>query len=145
MEDPATNFSGDFNLTSRFAPYGGVYTQIVMGNFLGNPLSVPLLFYLSQGPAQTEWAMRVLTPTNSSVEQTPLTQGPEFYSSNAPAAVRAGSVVAGDFNGDGKDRDRAFDRKSDYCFLFCGSRDAYHHANRRPFFAAALCERHCNA
>lgn len=104
MEGPITNFTGDFNLNSRFAPYGGVYTQVVTGNFLGNRLAVPLLFYLSQGPSQTEWAMRVLTPPNPNVEQS-LTQGPEFYSLNAPgvAVPTTGSIVAGDFNGDGKD------------------------------------------
>jgi hypothetical protein len=105
MKDIATNFSSDQTLTSRFKPYGGVYTQVVMGNFLGNGLSTPLLFYLSAGPTKTEWAMRALTPVDVNTEQMPLTQGPEFYSLNKPATAvpQTGSIVAGDFNGDGKD------------------------------------------
>jgi hypothetical protein len=104
MLDVATHFSASQTLSSRFTPHGGIYTQVVMGNFLGNYLSTPLLFYLSQG-AQTEWAMRVLTPADVNTEQMPLTQGPEFYNPYQPGASvpQTGSIVAGDFNGDGKD------------------------------------------
>lgn len=105
LSDPATNFQGYMTLKTGFNPYGGVYTQIVMGNFLRNFLATPLLFYLSNGQNQTEWAMRVLTPTDPKTEQLPLTEGPEFYSFNHPgtAVPITGSIVAGDFNGDGKD------------------------------------------
>jgi hypothetical protein len=49
--------------------------------------------------------MRVLTPVDANTKQVPLTQGPEFYSLNKPgvAVPQTGSIVAGDFNGDGKD------------------------------------------
>ncbi len=105
MQDLATKFSGNQTLSSRFAPYGGVYTQVIMGNFVGNYLSTPLLFYLSQNSTKTEWAMRVLTPNDVKTEQMPLTQGPEFYKLSKPgsAVPQTGSIVAGDFNGDGKD------------------------------------------
>ncbi len=105
MQDSATKFSGNQTLSTRFAPYGGVYTQVVMGNFVGSGLSTPLLFYLSQNSTKTEWAMRLLTPTDLKTEQVPLTQGPEFYSLSKPGAAvpQTGSIVSGDFNGDGKD------------------------------------------
>jgi hypothetical protein len=105
IQNIATKFSGKQTLTSRFVPHGGIYTQVVMGNFLGNGFSTPLLFYLSNGPSNTEWALRVLTPTDPSAEEMPLTQGPEFYELDTPGVPvpQTGSIVAGDFNGDGKD------------------------------------------
>jgi len=93
-------------LKSSFSPAGTVYTQVVMGDFNGDGLADPLAFYTNtnfNGPAEVKWGMVAITaydPTKPS----DFTTGPELFRDSAtlPAPV-AGTIVVGDFNGDGRD------------------------------------------
>ncbi len=93
-------------LKSSFSPAGTVYTQIIMGDFNGDGLADPLAFYTNtnfNGSAEVKWGMVAITaydPTKPSDFRT----GPEFFRDSAtlPAPV-AGTIVVGDFNGDGRD------------------------------------------
>ena len=99
--DPLTKFSNQTELTTRFRPYGTVFTQVALGNFLGNNLDDPLVFYVSLDRQQVEWGMRAIVAADPKNEGTP-TVGPEFYGNTEPVPV-TGSIVTGDFNGDGRD------------------------------------------
>lgn len=105
LSDPLTGFSSSVELASGFEPFGTVSTQIVMGDFLGNHLDEPLAYYASNNQT-AEWGMKVLYPADVNTEAVP-DQGPELVGNNGgsrqlPVPV-TGSIVTGDFNGDGKD------------------------------------------
>lgn len=93
-------------LKSSFSPAGTVYTQVVMGDFNGDGLSDPLAFYTAtnfNGPAEVKWGMVAMTasdPTNPWDFTTGSEFGEDTKSLNAPVA---GTLVIGDFNGDGRD------------------------------------------
>jgi hypothetical protein len=105
IADPLTAFNSSVTLASAFQPHGAVFTQILMGDFLGNRLDEPLAFYASDS-ALADWGLKVLYPSDSKTEATP-SQGPELHGDNggnsqSPVPV-TGSFVTGDFNGDGRD------------------------------------------
>jgi hypothetical protein len=94
------------SLKSSFSPAGTVYTQVVMGDFNGDGLSDPLAFYTStnfNGPAEVRWGMVAMTAADPT-QPWDFATGPELggdtTSLNAPVA---GTLVVGDFNGDGRD------------------------------------------
>jgi hypothetical protein len=91
-------------IQTKFAPYGQVYSQVVMGDFNGNGYSDALLFYVSVGSNQIEWGLSILSATDVN-DTTQWSIGPQFYNF-APSGVQVpitGSIVAGDFNADGRD------------------------------------------
>ena len=100
-DPPVGGFQKNIQLESSFKPYGAVYTQLAMGDFNGDGLSDPLVFYLSLNASKIEWGMKVLTAADPNAEGS-LKEGPEFHSSGDPVPV-TGSIVVGDFNGDGRD------------------------------------------
>ncbi len=89
-------------LTSKFAPFNTVYTQVVMGDFNGDGLADPLGFYASVDLAgAVQWGMTALTAVDPT--QGPyLKTGPQLYGNTQLSPV-PGSIVVGDFNGDGRD------------------------------------------
>ena len=89
-------------LTSKFAPFNTVYTQVVMGDFNGDGLADPLGFYASVDLAgAVQWGMTALTAVDPT--QGPyLKTGPQLYG-NTQLSPIPGSIVVGDFNGDGRD------------------------------------------
>src|SRR3569833_2135051 len=106
VADPVTQTKLTQPIGSKFAPAGGVYTQVVMGNFDGRGLSEALLFYAStagQGNAQLGMTIVAATQSNAA-EPFALTIGPELFThvTNGFGPI-TGSIVAGDFNGDGRD------------------------------------------
>ncbi len=89
-------------LQSSSAPSGMVQTQVVMGDFNGDGLADPLVFYSSStGPAASSWSLKALTAADPT-KAGPLREGPELSHDSAPIPV-PGSIVVGDFNGDGRD------------------------------------------
>ncbi len=101
LVDLQSNFSYQGALTASFAPHGTVYTQIATGDFLGNNLDDLLVFYCSHDSQKVDWGLKALAAVDPAKEAAPQ-QGPEFYGDGDPAPV-TGSIVTGDFNGDGRD------------------------------------------
>ncbi|MGH7868541.1 MAG: FG-GAP repeat domain-containing protein, partial [Candidatus Dormibacteraceae bacterium] len=98
----STGIQSSAPLDSRFRPSGTVFTQVVMGDFNGDGLADPLVFYASVvSGSQTQWGMRALTAADPTKAGS-LKEGPEFYGDTDPVPV-TGSIVVGDFNGDGRD------------------------------------------
>ncbi len=89
-------------LDSSFTPNGTVFTQVVMGDFKGDGLVEPLAFYENTNPPGTEvqWGMMVLPPYDPTVPWN-FKEGPELSATTLPTPV-AGTLVVGDFNGDGR-------------------------------------------
>lgn len=90
----------NYQLASRFKPYGTVYTQLVMADFNGDGLADGLAFYASVSNGAAEWGMQVVTAGNPNVEGS-LSEGPQYYGNTQPVPV-TGTVTVGDFNGDGR-------------------------------------------
>lgn len=99
--DPLTHFQYSGAIHSRFQPYGTVFTQLVMGDFTGDELSDPLLFYSSYQNGHDEWGMQIFTAADPDTEAAPA-EGPELYGNQEPVPV-TGTIVAGDFNNSGHD------------------------------------------
>lgn len=99
--DPQTGSRYPTRLNTSFRPYVGVYTQVVMGDFNGDQLADPLVFYASVSSNTVDWGMKALTASDLKIEGS-LTEGPEYHGNVQPVPV-TGSIVAGDFNGDGRD------------------------------------------
>ena len=93
-------------LNSSFAPNGTVYTQVVMGDFNGDGLADPLAFYTDtnfNGPVEVKWGMVAITAADPTKPWNFRT-GPELYADTTKlTAPVAGTIVVGDFNGDGRD------------------------------------------
>ncbi|HZU09831.1 MAG TPA: VCBS repeat-containing protein, partial [Pseudacidobacterium sp.] len=102
--DPQTRSANTTRLNTSFRPYGTIFTQIVMGDFNGDGLADPLVFYLCLFNNSTQWGMKVLTAADPKTTGS-LTEGPEFYGNSEPLPLAAGSrvIAVGDFNGDGRD------------------------------------------
>jgi len=103
--DPLTGFHYATQLNSKFIPYHTVLTHVVMGDFNGDELADPLVFYFSvrANGNDARWGMKVLTAANPKTEGPP-TEGPELYGDGGTGlAPVAGSIVVGDFNGDSRD------------------------------------------
>lgn len=101
----STGVQSSIQLHSQFSPSGTVYTQVLMGDFNGDGLADPLAIYASviaqDGNSSVQWGMEVFTAANPT--QAPyFKEGPELYGKSDPAPV-PGSIVVGDFNGDGRD------------------------------------------
>jgi hypothetical protein len=99
--DPLTGFRHTTQLSIRFQPQGKVYTQLLMGDFNGDSLSDTLAFYASDHSSTFEWGLKVLTAADPKVEGQ-LREGAELYGNTELRPV-TGSIVVGDFNGDGRD------------------------------------------
>ncbi len=99
--DLLTNFNTVVPLHTSFNPYGSVYTQMTTGNFVGNNLDDLLVFYASTHQDEAQWGLKVLAAADPKTEAPP-TEGPELAGSTQPVPV-TGSIVTGDFNGDGRD------------------------------------------
>jgi hypothetical protein len=104
--DPLTNFKSTTMLNSQVQPKGTLFTQVVMGEFTTNNLDDALVFHASVQSTGTQWGMQVLAAKKSQSGDYPEegnpTEGPELYGDSGPVPV-TGSIVVGDFNGDGKD------------------------------------------
>jgi hypothetical protein len=99
----STGVQSSILLTTNIYPLFKIYTQVVMGDFNGDGLGDPLLFYASDPPGDTYWGMKALTAADPTKAGAPK-EGPEFYNHNQTGLMPvAGSIVVGDFNGDGKD------------------------------------------
>ena len=57
----STGIQSSHILQSRLQPHGTVYTQVVMGDFNGDGLADPLVFYASVDGGAAEWGMRAMT------------------------------------------------------------------------------------
>lgn len=100
--DPLSGFQNATQLSSRFRPGGTVFTRVVMGDFNGDGLADPLVFYASVRKDQpTEWGMKVFTAEDPKTEAQPI-EGPELYG-DTDLVPLASTIVVGDFNGDGRD------------------------------------------
>ena len=97
----STGIQSSHVLQSRLQPHGTVYTQVVMGDFNGDGLADPLVFYASVDGGAAEWGMRATTAADPKTRGS-LTIGPEMYGNTQPVPV-TDSIVVGDFNGDGRD------------------------------------------
>jgi hypothetical protein len=93
-------------LKSSFSPAGMVYTQVVMGDFNGDGLADPLAFYTDtnfNGPVEVRWGMVAITAFDLT-KPWDFTVGPELAGDTTTlTAPVAGTIVVGDFNGDGRD------------------------------------------
>ncbi len=102
----STSPQASTSLNASFAPNGTVYTQVVMGDFNGDGLADPLAFYTDtnfNGPAEVKWGMVAITAADPTKPWNFRT-GPELYADTTkPTAPVAGTIVVGDFNGDGRD------------------------------------------
>ena len=99
--DPLSGFQVATRLATNFRPHGTVYTQVLMGDFKGDNLVEPLIFYTNHTSSHIEWGMKVLTATDTTAEGPP-TQGPDFSGEDSLVPL-AGTLVVSDFNGDGRD------------------------------------------
>lgn len=93
-------------LKSSFSPTGTVYTQVVMGDFNGDGLADPLTFYTAtnfNGSDEVRWGMVAITAA-APTKPWDFTTGPELGGDTTKlTAPVAGTIVVGDFNGDGRD------------------------------------------
>ena len=99
--DLLSNFSAVVPLHTSFNPYGSPYTRIATGDFVGNNLDDLLVFYASVDGSQAKWGLKALAAANP-ITEAPPTEGPELFGDTQPVPV-TGSIVTGDFNGDGRD------------------------------------------
>lgn len=99
--DPLTHFQYSSAINSRFKPYSQVYTQVVMGDFTGDDLFDPLLFYASVQSGKAEWGMQIFAAADPDTEAAPQ-EGPELYGNQQPVPV-TNAITVGDFNNDGRD------------------------------------------
>ncbi len=97
----STGIESSHVLQSRLQPHGTVYTQVVMGDFNGDGLADPLVFYASVDGGAAEWGMRAMTAADPKTRGS-LSIGPEMYGNTQPVPV-TDNIVVGDFNGDGRD------------------------------------------
>jgi hypothetical protein len=101
----STAVQASSKLNSSFSPNGTVFTQVLMGDFSGDGLVEPLAFYENtkfSGP-EVQWGMMVVPPVNPTKPWN-FKEGPELSASpNTLTAPVAGTLVVGDFNGDGRD------------------------------------------
>jgi hypothetical protein len=103
LYDPLTKFTYNGTMTSAVGVYGTVSTQVVMGDFNGDGLADPLIFYSSvDTPHGTQWGMRILTAADPKTEGAPV-EGPELHSGVPDKLPVTGTIVVGDFNNDGRD------------------------------------------
>jgi hypothetical protein len=102
----STGVQASNTLKSSFPPYGVVYTQVVMGDFNGDGLADPLAFYENtafNGTPEVQWGMMAMT-AGDPTKAPDVREGPELSGNTVTAtAPVAGTVVVGDFNGDGRD------------------------------------------
>jgi len=93
-------------LKSSFSPAGTIYTQVVMCDFNGDGLADPLVFYSDtnfNGPAEVRWGMVATTAADVTMPSDFRT-GPELGADTVTqTAPVAGTLVVGDFDGDGSD------------------------------------------
>jgi hypothetical protein len=98
----STGVQSSIQLNSNFPPYNTVYTHVVMGDFNGDGLADPLAFYASVDlSGGVKWGMQALTAADPT-KAPDFKEGPELYGDTQPSPV-PGSIVVGDFNGDGRD------------------------------------------
>jgi hypothetical protein len=91
-------------LQTSFLPSGTIYEQVVMGEFNGDGLADPLVFYTKTDSGNVAWGIKALAADSENdpgLKGPRLKEGPEFKGITGPPV--AGSVVVGDFNGDGRD------------------------------------------
>jgi hypothetical protein len=99
----STGVQASTKLNASFAPNGTVRTQVVMGDFTGDGLADPVAFYTDtniNGSSDVKWGMIAITAADSTKPWN-FRVGPEL-GGDALAPV-AGTIVVGDFNGDGRD------------------------------------------
>lgn len=93
-------------LNAGFAPNGTVYTQVVMGDFTGDGLADPVAFFSNtnfRGPTEVQWGMIAITAVDPT-QPWNFRNGPELgEDATTLTAPVAGTIVVGDFNGDGRD------------------------------------------
>jgi hypothetical protein len=100
----STGVQASSKLNSSFTPNGTVFTQVVMGDFNGDGLVEPLAFYENTNfaGAQVQWGMMVAPPADPTMPWN-FKEGPELSATSTGAtAPLAGTLVVGDFNGDGR-------------------------------------------
>jgi len=109
--DPVTGSTQQLNVSSELEPNGGtVFSRVVMGKFRGDGLSEALLFVESVFVDHELWGMNIVAPSDVNTVDSALIQGPQISGcvgnpSPCPPGIfpAFGSIVVGDFNGDGRD------------------------------------------
>ncbi len=105
--DPRTNFTNKVQLNTTNEPRGLVQSRVVMGDFNGDGLADPLVFYSTQNFFSNRWGMKVFSaatgdnPDAKEIADT-LAEGQEITGDNAAAPIPT-TIVVGDFNNDGRD------------------------------------------